>query len=410
MKNNNMFFSFRKFCVQVILISIGMLGRTLLTIIRLFIPLRVGRLVSERIGHLGPNTEIFLRRLSANTFNQKERYLFVAGKPANRQLLTMIKRRIMVIENEWLVKIYNTIEKLTKDSKLWVDLPFETNEYDVFSNYEPQLFFTKEEEKKGVKLLESMGISSEGSYVCFHSRDKSYLTKIYPKETRERLSYHDFRDCSINNYMPAAEYLAQKGIYALRMGAVVEEEIDSKNDLVIDYAKSYRSDFADMYVPTHCKFFLGCTAGYRLMATMANIPIAFANSVPLGDAALREGDVFIPKKYWSVDKKKFLTFKEIVNMKADWWLRGELYESAGIEVIENTSDEILDLTKELNDRIDGVWVETEEDRELQNIFRSLFPKEHRCYGFPSKVGASFLRQNKKLLDFGISHENITVCN
>jgi len=52
----------------------------------------------------------------------------------------------------------------------------------------------------------------------------------------------------------------------------------------------------------------------------------------------------------------------------------------------------------MNERLDGGFEYTEEDEELQNQFRSLFQPHHHCYGFPARIGAKFLRQNRELLE------------
>ena len=75
---------------------------------------------------------------------------------------------------------------------------------------------------------------------------------------------------------------------------------------------------------------------------------------------------------------------------ADRWFLSQQYAAAGLEVIENTPEEILGLTRELNETLDGTWKPPEEDEELQQRYRALIPPGHRCYGFPSRAGAEFL--------------------
>ena len=66
--------------------------------------------------------------------------------------------------------------------------------------------------------------------------------------------------------------------------------------------------------------------------------------------------------------------------------------------MNNTPEEILALTREMNDRIDGGWVGEGGDEELQRRFSDIYHPGHRSHGFPSKVGAEFLRQNQDLLE------------
>ena len=83
---------------------------------------------------------------------------------------------------------------------------------------------------------------------------------------------------------------------------------------------------------------------------------------------------------------------------------GNLYVQYGIEVIENSAEEILDLVMEMNARIDGKWIETVEDIKLQEkyqrIYKEWFMKQHykESTMLRMKVGTLFLRKNAFLLD------------
>jgi len=398
-KAENIITRFVKSIFNIIAIFIGFIVFLLLKFARLFVDFKVGKLLYFRIGHLAANTELFLRRQSIKKHKEKKHFIFLSGEPANRQLLKMIKRRLPVVENKILVKVYDSIYPLTKKSDTWVDIPFFTNEYDEFSNIEPQLSFTNEEEKKGREILREIGINSGKDFVCFHARESIFFDTIKKDyNLNDALSQHDFRNCNIEGYLPAVRFLASDKIYAVRMGSVVEKELNEESEYIIDYAKRFRSDFGDIYLPAKCKFFLGNTSGIRFASVIFNVPIAFANSEPFGDISLNKVDVFIPKKLWSLDEKRLLTFREIIEMGALWWKRSDDYQKTRIEVVENTPEEILDLTKEINSRIDGTWVTKDDEIELQERFRSLFPKGCRSDGFMSKVCTEFLRKNKGLLN------------
>ena len=83
---------------------------------------------------------------------------------------------------------------------------------------------------------------------------------------------------------------------------------------------------------------------------------------------------------------------------------GRKYQDLNIELINNTEEEIRDLIIEINDRIDGVWIETEEDKELQRKYQDIFDKYclKKRYAesevLKARVGAMFLRKNPYLLE------------
>lgn len=233
--------------------------------------------------------------------------------------------------------------------------------------------------------------------MCFHARDHAYLDRTQPWRSREAWSYHDYRDCDIKHYVPAAEHLAGRGIPALRIGYVVAAPLDDAGPGVIDYATRHRSELGDIYLLARCKFFLGNTAGMLCIPQIFGVPVAAANWIPLRFALLGRRDLFIPKKLWSVERRRFLTFAEIFGAGFDRFLESREYERAGLEVVENSADEILALCREMDDRLDGRWTETDEDRELQARYRAVMPAGHHSKAFPSRIGAHFLRENRELL-------------
>ncbi len=182
------------------------------------------------------------------------------------------------------------------------------------------------------------------------------------------------------------------------MGSHVEKKLPTlRNKKIIDYAANFRSDFGDIYLPAKCKFYLGCTAGIWRVPTLFNVPIAGANFAPF-HTPLRAVDIFIPKKIWSKKEKRFLTFSEVFDFElTKLYPTDDDYEKAGLLHVESTSEEILDLAKEMNERLNKKLKYTKKDTELQKKFHSLIKKTHPWYGTPARIGAKFLRKNKRLL-------------
>ena len=358
---------------------------------------------SYGIGHLAYNTDIFLRQSGVTSSREtKVSYLGVAGNPvANQQLLNMYKRKFSINQNNVVYKLLEPLYTMKKTSyfeSLWHyhDTAYPYWNY-VFDKDSEVLNFTPAEEEKGKSILSGMGVAANSWFICFHARDPCYMGKAY---SRGDWSYHNFRDCDIKNYLKATKYIDACGGFAIRMGEHVEEELpELKESGVVDYAINHRSDFGDIYFPAKAKFFLGNTAGIFLVSTIFRVPVALANFVPLEIITpFGPGDLFVPKKIWSIEKKRFLTFREIFESGIGRWQFGEKYTGAGLEVIENTSEEILDLAREMNERLDGIFESTEEDEELQRAFHSLIKPNHLCYGTPVRMGTKFLRENRELLE------------
>lgn len=351
-------------------------------------------IIYTRIGHLAGNTEIFLRRLKDGRFEKGFKYVGVSGKPCNRQLMRMIKRQILVIQSRLLSGIIKS--DLFQRSGFFLDLPFESNEYNEFNNLPRVIGFTKEEEKLGARELKKMGIGPDDWFVCFHNRDSVYLDRIYGFKD---WSYHDYRDCSITNFIPAMEYIASLGGYAIRMGQYMAGKIDVRdNPKIIDYASCCRSDFMDIYLAAHCKFFVGNTAGLHLVPVISDVPIIMTNTAHAEYPAYRQNDLFILKKIRKISDGTYLAFSEIFKRRIGSWLYSYKLRDAGIELIENTPEEILAVVKEMNFVLDGKYKYSDEDNRLQKRYWSFVEPSHFCYGCPARVGKDFLAQNEYLLN------------
>ncbi|MCP4148640.1 MAG: hypothetical protein GY757_12915, partial [bacterium] len=61
-------------------------------------------------------------------------------------------------------------------------------------------------------------------------------------------------------------------------------------------------------------------------------------------------------------------------------------------------EEILDITREMVERLEGKRIYTDEDEKLQRRYREIFKNHSKnYYQYTSRIGADFLKKNKHLL-------------
>lgn len=364
-------------------------------------------ITTSRIGHLAPGAEECLKNIFLNyNYYIKNKYCIIFVFPENKddicnlQLYKMVKRTIPVIEEKEVIKFFQTLHEF--DNELWDFSILNKYNYSCVHDFQKfnstplQLRFNNEEIEKGEELLKSLKIE-EKKYICFHNRDSAYLKLKY-----DSLDYssHDNRNSNIANYIDAIKTLIdKKGYSAVRMGDKVEDTIEFNSEKIINFTGNSRNDFGDIYISSKCKFFLGSCTGIIQIPQIFSVPVVITNSIPFGLLPFGKNDLYIPKKLWYIEEKRFLTFKEQVNSKiCQWGLNGYNYKKLGIEVIENSKEEILDVSEEMDSRIDGLWLETDYDIELQNRVWNLF--DESCiyaYNFKSKMGSKFLRDNEYLI-------------
>lgn len=362
-----------------------------LYLLRPLLKLKIGRLRYERIGNLAVNTELFLRRRALS--DDGARRVFLSGSPCNRQLLTMIRRRLTVVESPALVKAYEICRSLLDTTPFHEGLAFRFTEFDLFDGL-PALSFTAKEEEAGQAALRAMGIGPSDWFVCLHNRDSAYLNESQPGG---KWSYHDYRDCRLENFLPAAGYVAQRGGFVLRMGQAVKEPLAGALPRLIDYASLHRSDFLDIYLLAKCRFMIGSDAGLAQVPTIFNRPVVNTN-VPFIDwASFRSEDIFIQKRLFSDDEGRALSYPEILARGWQRFYRTEWLAERRLRLVENTGEEILEAVREMLERLEGRLTYTSEDDALQARYRALLGPAHIFHGFRSRLGRDFLYKNKELI-------------
>lgn len=386
---------------KVLDLPIILLAIPVVLVIRILRPLvliRLGPLISQRIGHFAANTELYLCRRDAGMENQHAIDVFyTASFICNQQLKKMWKRVLHICPLA--SPLYKANHWIPGNKKHVVTVFFLGGERDIhglMAKSQPHLSFTHEEESRGMESLRQLGIPDNSRYICFSARDNTYLEAVTPQRNSR---YLDYRDSNISNYIAAMEEMANRNYYAIRMGAVVRNSLTTAVPGIIDYATKYRSDFLDIFLLAKCSFFLGDTAGICCLPMIFRRPIAIVNFIPLEYAFTWGPDyLFIPKKLWLREEHRFLSFREMIDATAGKFAMTEDYEKLGLEVIENTPQEITSLAIEMDDRLNKKWQTTEEDEELQRRFWSLFKPSELNGVLLSRIGAEFLRQNKMLLE------------
>jgi putative glycosyltransferase (TIGR04372 family) len=380
----------------------------IMRLLRPLVLIRIGALSSNRIGHLTFEPDIYLCRRHHGHEPHAFDVFFHSAPVCNRFLHTLWARRLRIWQ--WTAGLHAASSRLPGQASH--EVPQYVGMHDdpeaLLSRTPAQVGLTSAEVARGDAECEGFGVPREAKIVCFHFRDSAYLTTAYPSHD---WSYHDFRDVDPENYRLMAEALAARGYYVLRFGSVVREPFRSSHPRIIDYSTSgRRSEFLDLYLIARCHFMVATTAGPCGIAWLFRRPVVYVNVTPLlGLQAARVGDVFVPKRYRSRAARRDMTFAEIYRSGAADFYRSELYERAGIDVLENTAEEIRSTVLELDDRLAGKWQAAPGDDALQERFQAifrdsthprhcLFTRSPRAAGkIVLRAGAQYLRDNRHLL-------------
>ncbi len=372
-------------------------------IINIFRPVYiVGLSYKGRISHYMRPMELYLR--NANQLDKKYTMIFVMPAATPNEAVRTIYRRYALIIDSHFPKIirfaFGMVSVLLKRR-----FTPELTDWAPLWHLEPATTLTDDELKFGHELRQSLGMPKDAPYVCLGVKDSAYYASI----TREsgygqNLSHQeiDSRNIDIANYMLAATYLANLGIYVVRVGSVVNAPLPrDRHPMIIDYSTAARSELGDMTLGANCKFSICAATGVWVFTASQNRPIVRCDQYELGhhNDMLTEGapSLWILRILKRKQTSETAMFSEMA-AGGQKWADDKVLASLGLEPIPNTPEEILDAVIELNDWIDGKLELSDFDEELQTKFYNCYPPETRLEKNPRvRISPSFLRKYQDLL-------------
>ncbi|ARJ66509.1 hypothetical protein WV31_12945 [Magnetospirillum sp. ME-1] len=373
-----------------------------LWLIEPFHKLRFIWLLDGRIGHLAMDTDLFLRRFALNGKPARSTLIFLATNPCNRQLVMMFARKNPTVVSPWLEWMFATLREFLARTRFFIPVISKSDEHREFSLTAPSLSFLPEEERRGRSELERMGVGASDWFVCLHTRDQAYLQSMgYPTESG---GANDHRNCSIENYLPAADYIAKQGGYVLRLGAKVERPLPEGLDpRIIDYATHFRSDFMDIYLPAHCRFYFGCDSGIAQVPQIFNKYHGLANYVPYCFVPMGRYARYIPKLLYPLAGDQPLPFRRAADMglfhnKPEQGRSMNQYlHDHGLEWRENLPEDILDFALDMIDFCNGTEVPLEAQR-LQQLYAMFYQGTKNYSEYSPSIGPRFALKYRRLIE------------
>jgi len=387
-------------------IAVAVIPATVIVIVsRLVRPIvlvRFGALKADRIGHFVLETELMLQEQEVGIRPRPPRSfdIYYVPTPVSNKQVERMWSRVIRIWPRWLMVAVFRLNRVWIGSEKHVVPSATSTALDVhclLDVTQPKLSFSSEEICRGRELLDQLGIGTS-EYVCVIARDAAYYRTALPNLD---LSYHDYRNCDIDTYVLGMEMLADKGIYVLRMGAVVEKRLRTSHPRVIDYANSgFRSDFADIFLGANCKFCVSDGLGFFAIPAAFRRPNAYVNYSPFHMFySSRKGDLGISKVFIDQKTQEVVPLRNLIGRGVARLTRAELLEESGLTLQANSPDEIAQLMFEMNERLDGTWVSHDESETLQKEFWTMFaqvigPEGMKLHDqFLARFGETYLRSH-----------------
>lgn len=365
---------------------------------RPWVHVRMGYLDPSRIGHFVADAALYLASRSVQPRGVRFVDLFYfQSHTCNAQWARMARRQLFV---RWWVRYLIFFNRLIPAGDKH-DLPFTHGSRDihgVLQRSRARFEFTSGEEQTAKAWLRRRAWQDGEPFVCLLVRDSAYLSS-HPLhravDAGDRWSYHDYRDSDIEIFVEASQALVDRGYWVIRMGKVAHKRLAMNHPRVIDYPfVEDQDDLFDIWLSANCLFFVSTGTGIDQVSIAYGRPVTFVNLLPCSDAPSFARSTFAPKHLRWRDTGLQLTLQEILQ---HGYHHGTQYEQAGIAITDLSPSEITSVVMESEQRLAGIWIETEEDRDRQLLFwKALrawpdFPRYHGYIHPEARAGAEWLK-------------------
>ena len=374
----------------------------------------VGTLHNEVIGTFAMFTEYYLRYCRVYNYDPKKDVVLIGSpKVVNHQLQKMFEREVNIIKDENLYDtIYNgghfylkKINRYIKDS-----VPKDIkNGIIYYPDCPMNIDFTDGEVDYGKSLLKKLGLADVEKFIPVHNKGQSY----WLMEKGISKPWDVYRDTNFEDLIPGINFLKNEGYQVIRAGHY--ENPKNANYISLMNLKQDEKAFLDIFIQRNCEFSICGSSGINLLPWLFKIPALFHNLIPMDECPIIERGIIIPKLLRDKRTRKLLTISEIRGLKSrlTYFSRGQiksyiksadgfqsinLYVKHRMEIVDNTPEEVVQGIKEIILYVKGELVLNEDQQELQDRFKSLFPLYHPMRHMRGIVSPSFLVKYKEILN------------
>ncbi len=373
----------------------------LMRLLRPLLLVRVGYVLKHKIGHCPMEAEAYLLERAAGLQPRNALDLFyfdygTDGQSGNLFAEHLVRRHLRL--HDWAEALAVASEWLPGAAKHRITIRFrDLHQFaDVdalLANVPQQITLLPAEIDLGWDLLAEMGVPRGSTFVCFHVREAGYWSS-----RKEGIGDDsDFRNSHIANYEEAMLAVAERGGYAIRIGATSGTPLSVHHPHVIDYALHHRSEFMDVFLAAQCDLMVSTASGIDTISYFFHRPILFTNLSAWGWEYVGLPQPFLCTIKGFRRNGRLMTFAEVIAEGVQEFTVTSDFAKAGIALEENSADELKAAVIEMLDRIEGAFVPDADAVRRAALAKAHIGKSPRYRDWQFELPASYLQKYESLL-------------
>jgi putative glycosyltransferase (TIGR04372 family) len=276
------------------------------------------------------------------------------------------------------IRTIKTIDGFMDGNRLFDEIFTENNLVSLNGNY---LNLSEKYSTKAAKDLEAYGLPKSAKFVSLHIREGGEIG--------------DPRTQPISSFISALNEITRNGYWVIRIGDQSMATLPSM-PMVIDLVpKKNSARELHAFVLARCEFYLGTASGPSWVPRIFGVPslITNLNEVATQVGRAPRGSIHLPKKYINVKGETLTLLQMFSQGLAFSSLMLHELKNKGLSLEPNSSEEILEATKEILESI-------MRNKKAPSLFIESINSVRRMYDSPTwgDFSESFILRNPKWLD------------
>jgi putative glycosyltransferase (TIGR04372 family) len=336
-----------------------------------YFPPILGSTWSSNFGHLSSIGHHKLAQ-QLRIIPEGKRVLLDNNKNANQELLREVSQGMTIVSQNsgirWSemptfwhfserIRTIKSMDGFMDGNRLFDEIFTEDNLESLQGKY---LYLSDKYSTKAAKELETYGLPKYAKFVTVHIREGG--------------PFGDPRTQPIASFIAAIKEITRNGYWVIRIG---DQTMSSFPDtpMVIDLVpKRNSATELHAYVLARCEFYLGTASGPSWVPRIFGVPSLITNLNEVGTQVGRapRGSIHIPKKYLNAQGKALSLSQMFSEGYAFSSLMVHELRRKGFSLVPNSSEEILEATKEIIENINESKKEPSSFRGKVNLIRERF--------------------------------------
>lgn len=316
--------------------------------------------LARHIGHLGPEPH-YLKTMFGSSYEQ----IVLITPPRsdagiNQGLFDLLATQFTMVETDDKLVLYSSLLNQGLSQKDPFDfyaahiLRF-YRDYGIARWTQGSSFLSMDGalQERGWQWLNRLGIETGRPFILLHVRDTKHVSN--PVNRHEGM----MRAASLENFLPAVEWLSQQGFPVFRIGGRDDPALTLKNDLIFDLPRlDGHEDWMDVFLCGQCFLSINCQSGPEGLVRAFGRPSLTTNLLPTVFGHHLPGDLFLYKPLMENGKTTSLTYSEILERNLPLFLNAtplpnaQFYQEAGITPAENSARAIRMAAMEMIKRLE----------------------------------------------------------